>query len=189
MHIQQALVHLDIVVQHLPISRHIKPSTGKFVSKEFQVLIIVHLSRILVDQTGSVLTVELVLFQHVQLTQLSQDIAPLATHQLNAQLVSLAFHTTPHKTQLQIIVLFAKLDHAVLQSAMTHKFHFLMVYVCLMMLTPLLVAAGLVLQIIHHTHQCKCSNVELAITIQTVISSQEHSQILSLSNGLLSLHS
>ena len=70
MHIQQALVHLDIVVQHLPISRHIKPSTGKFVSKEFQVLIIVHLSRILVDQAGTVLTAELVQLQHVQLTQL-----------------------------------------------------------------------------------------------------------------------
>jgi hypothetical protein len=152
MHTQQALVHLDIVVQHLLISRQIKPSTGKFVSKEFQVLNGVHLSRILVDQTGSVLTAELAQLQHVQLTQLSQDIAPLATHHLNAQLVSLAFHTTPHKTQLQIIVLFAKLDNAVLQSAMTHKFHFLMVYVCLMGPILLLKAAGLVLPITHYTH-------------------------------------
>ena len=158
-------------------------STGEFVSKELQALMELNLSKILVDQTGSVLTAELAQLQHVQLTQLSQDIAPLAIHQLNARLVSLASHTTPLKTQLQIIVLFVKLDLAVQQSAIIHKFHFLMVYVCLMMLTPLLVTAGLVLPITHYTHQCSYSHVEQAISMLMVLSLLEHSQILLLSNG------
>ena len=183
MHTQQAHVHLDIVVQHLLISRQIKPSTGKFVFKELQALNQVNLSRILVDQAGSVLTAELAQLQHVQLIHLSQDIAPLATHQLNARLVFLASHTTPLKIQLQIIVLFAKLDLAVQQSAMIPKFHFLMVYVCLIGPILLLIETGLVLPITHHTHQCIYSHVEQAISMLMVISSLEHSLILLLSNG------
>ena len=115
------------------------------------------------------LTVDLVQLQHVQLTQLNQDIALLAIHQLNAQLVSLVFHITLLKTLLQIIVPFAKLDLAVQLSVTIPKFHFLMLYVCLMDITLVFLTAGLDLLITLLTHHSRCTLALPALSISMVI--------------------
>ena len=112
---------------------------------------------------------DLVQLQHVQLTQLNQDIAPLAIHQLNALLVSLAFHTTLLKTLRQIIVLSAKLDLVVQQSVMVLKFHFLMLYVCQMDITLVFLTAGLDLLITLLTHHSRCTLALPALSISMVI--------------------
>ena len=182
MHTQQVHVLLDIVVLLYIINRNIKLNNGNFVFKELHSHM-VNLLWIFLDQTGSVLTVELVQLQHAQLTQLNQDIAPLAIHQLNALLVSLAFHTTQLKTLRQIIVLSAKLDLVVQQSVMVLKFHFLMLYVCLMIITLLFLMDGKDMPITLHTHQCISSLAQPVLSMLMVIWSLQLSQILQISNG------
>ena len=151
---------------------------GKYVFKELQVYShILFLTKILLDQTGSVLIVELVRLQIVQLTQLKQDIAPLAIHQHNAQLVFLVFHITQLKTQQQTIVQSAKLDLDVQQSLIILKFHFHMLFACRIFIILLFLKSGKVMQITLHTHHKDFSLVEQVILMLMVLLSQEQFQI------------